>query len=57
MLPQLKASIPASISVTVLSDRTTTIRSSVRDVQRTMSISIMLVILVVFLFLRSVRTT
>jgi multidrug efflux pump len=57
VLPQLKASIPASISMTVLSDRTTTIRASVHDVQRTMSISIGLVIMVVFIFLRSWRTT
>jgi multidrug efflux pump len=57
VLPQLKASIPASINVDVLSDRTTTIRASVRDVERTMGISMGLVIMVVFLFLRSVRTT
>jgi multidrug efflux pump len=57
VLPQLKASIPASIEMTVLNDRTTTIRASVRDVQRTMAISIGLVILVVFIFLRSFRTT
>jgi multidrug efflux pump len=57
VLPQLKASIPAAIEMMILNDRTTTIRASVRDVQRTMSISIGLVILVVFIFLRSVRTT
>ncbi len=57
VLPQLKASIPAAIDVRVLSDRTTTIRASVRDVQFTMGISMVLVILVVFLFLRSVKTT
>jgi multidrug efflux pump len=57
VLPQLKASIPASIDVGVLSDRTTTIRASVRDVEFTMGISMGLVIMVVFLFLRSVRTT
>jgi multidrug efflux pump len=57
ILPQLKASIPAAIDVRVLSDRTTTIRASVRDVQRTMAISMGLVIMVVFVFLRSVRTT
>ena len=57
VLPQLEASIPAAINVRILSDRTTTIRASVHDVQRTMSISMGLVILVVFLFLRSVRTT
>ena len=57
ILPQLKASIPASVDLFVISDRTTTIRGSVRDVQRTMAISMALVILVVFVFLRSVRTT
>ena len=57
ILPQLKASIPVAINVRILSDRTTTIRASVRDVQRTMAISMGLVIMVVFLFLRSVRTT
>jgi multidrug efflux pump len=57
VLPVLQASMPASITTQILSDRTTTIRASVRDVQRTMSISIGLVILVVFVFLRSVRTT
>ena len=57
VLPLLKASIPASIDMTILNDRTTTIRASVRDVQRTMAISMSLVIMVVFLFLRSVRTT
>ena len=57
ILPQLEASIPAGINVRILSDRTTTIRASVRDVQITMSISMGLVIMVVFVFLRSVRTT
>jgi multidrug efflux pump len=56
-LPLLQASIPASISMTVIMDRTTTIRASVHDVQITMSISISLVILVVFIFLRSGRIT
>ncbi|MGB7760421.1 MAG: multidrug efflux RND transporter permease subunit [Bryobacteraceae bacterium] len=56
-LPQLKASIPQSIDVTVAMDQTTTIRASVRDVERTLIVSILLVILVVFLFLRSPRTT
>ena len=57
IMPQLKASIPAAVDLVVLSDRTTTIRASVRDVQRTMAISIGLVIMVVFMFLRSVRAT
>ena len=56
-LPQLKASIPAAIDLTVVLDQTTTIRASVSDVERTLVISIALVILVVFLFLRNPRTT
>jgi multidrug efflux pump len=57
MLPMLEASIPPAIQVHVALDRTVTIRASVRDVTRTLIISIMLVILVVFLFLREVRST
>src|ERR1700761_6849533 len=57
MLPLLEASIPPAISVHVALDRTTTIRASVKDVTRTLVISILLVILVVFLFLREVRST
>jgi multidrug efflux pump len=56
-LPQLRASIPAAIDLTVVLDRTTTIRASVRDVEITLLISIGLVILVVFLFLRNLRAT
>jgi len=56
-LPSLQASIPAGINCQVVLDRTTTIRSSVREIERTLLISIMLVILVVFLFLRSPRAT
>jgi len=52
-LPQLEASIPKSIKLQIAMDRTTTIRASVADVQRSLSISVALVILVVFLFLRS----
>jgi hydrophobe/amphiphile efflux-1 (HAE1) family protein len=57
MLPLLQASIPPAIQVHVAMDRTTTIRASVKDVTRTLVISILLVILVVFLFLREVRST
>jgi multidrug efflux pump len=53
LMPQLQAAIPPSIHLGVALDRTTTIRASVSDVQRTLAISIILVILVVFLFLRS----
>jgi multidrug efflux pump len=57
VLPQLRAEIPAGMTLTVMNDRTTTIRSSVHEVQFTMTISIILVILVVFAFLRDWRTT
>jgi multidrug efflux pump len=56
-LPALKASIPAAINLTVVLDRTTTIRASVNDVEITLAISVALVILVVFFFLRNVRAT
>jgi multidrug efflux pump len=56
-LPQLAASIPSAIDLTIVMDQTTTIRASVSDVERTLVISIALVILVVFVFLRNVRTT
>jgi multidrug efflux pump len=56
-LPQLAASIPSAIDLTIMTDQTTTIRASVRDVERTLVISIALVILVVFLFLRNARAT
>ena len=53
----LKASVPQGIDMTVVMDRTTTIRASVNDVERSLIISIVLVVLVVFLFLRSPRAT
>ncbi len=56
-LPSLKASMPAAINMDVVLDRTTTIRASVREIERTLLISIALVILVVFIFLRSPRAT
>src|SRR5882762_3792809 len=56
-LPSLKASIPAAINLMVVLDRTTTIRASVREVERTLLIAIALVILVVFVFLRNGRAT
>jgi multidrug efflux pump len=52
-LPSLKASIPSGMELTVILDRTTTIRASVRDVESSLVISVALVILVVFLFLRN----
>ena len=57
LLPFLQASIPPSIRISVSQDRTTTIRASVRDIEVTLAISVLLVILVVFAFLRSVWAT
>ncbi|MGA2416391.1 MAG: efflux RND transporter permease subunit [Candidatus Sulfotelmatobacter sp.] len=56
-LPFLQASIPQGIDTTIVLDRTTTIRASVSDVERTLVISVALVILVVFIFLRNGRAT
>ena len=56
-LPSLQASIPSAIDTAIVLDRTQTIRASVRDVERSLVVSITLVILVVFFFLRSVRAT
>jgi multidrug efflux pump len=56
-LPQLKAAIPQSIDLRVVMDQTTTIRASVANVEFTLLISVILVILVVFFFLRNPRTT
>ena len=53
LLPQLQASIPPAIKLSVVLDRTTTIRASIRDVEVTLLVSIGLVVLVVFLFLRN----
>jgi multidrug efflux pump len=57
LLPELRASIPEAIDLNVMLDRTPTIRASLREVERTLMISIALVILVVFVFLRNVRAT
>jgi multidrug efflux pump len=57
LLPRLQASIPPGVHAQVLLDASTNIRASVRDVQITLCISIVLVILVVFLFLRNLRIT
>ena len=56
-MPSVKASIPAGIDLTTVVDRTTTIRASVDDVERSLLISISLVVFVVFLFLRNGRAT
>jgi multidrug efflux pump len=57
VLPQVKADIPASIRLQVAMDQTTTIRASVHDVERTLIISVGLVVLVVFAFLKNPRST
>jgi multidrug efflux pump len=56
-LPGIEASIPQGIKTTIVLDRTTTIRASVNDVERTLMLSVLLVILVVFVFLRNWRAT
>ena len=57
LLPQLQASLPASVKIDILTDRTTTIRASVEDVEFTLVLTIALVVMVIFLFLRSLRAT
>ncbi|MGH1587498.1 MdtB/MuxB family multidrug efflux RND transporter permease subunit [Methylobacterium phyllosphaerae] len=57
LLPQLQASLPAAVAVAPLTDRTTTIRASVEDVQFELGLAIALVVLVIFLFLRSLSAT
>ncbi len=57
LLPQLKASLPPAVDVTILTDRTETIRASVHDVQLELLLSVALVVMVIFLFLRNVSAT
>jgi multidrug efflux pump len=57
LLPQLQATLPAAIDLAVLTDRTVTIRASVRDVEYELSLAVILVVLVIFMFLRSTRAT
>ncbi|MDP3009531.1 MAG: MdtB/MuxB family multidrug efflux RND transporter permease subunit [Methylococcales bacterium] len=57
LLPQLQESLPSDVSVEVLTDRTTTIRASVNDVQHELMLALVLVVLVIFLFLRNVSAT
>ena len=56
-IPKVQRAIPAGVNLTIVSDRTVTIRASVRDVQFTLILSVVLVTLVVLLFLRSLRAT
>jgi multidrug efflux pump len=57
LLPQLQASLPRSVKVQILTDRTTTIRASVKDVEFELMLAIALVVMVVFLFLRNLAAT
>src|SRR5438067_272548 len=57
LLPELQATLPTSVDVKVLTDRTTTIRASVRDVQYELMLAVALVVMVIFLFLRNVKAT
>jgi len=57
LLPQLKANLPAAMDVSILTDRTTTIRASVADVQFSLLLTVALVVMVIFLFLRNVYAT
>jgi multidrug efflux pump len=57
IIPQLRASLPNSVEVALLSDRTTTIRASVKDVQFELILAVALVVMVIFLFLRNLSAT
>ena len=57
LLPSLQSSLPAAVSISILTDRTTTIRASVEDVQWELVLTIGLVVLVIFLFLRNIPAT
>src|SRR5437868_6756068 len=57
LLPQLQSALPPAVKVDILTDRTTTIRASVEDVQFTLMLTVALVVMVIFVFLRSFRAT
>ncbi len=57
LLPMLRASLPAGVDVSILTDRTTTIRASIRDVEFELALAVALVVLVIFLFLRNLPAT
>jgi multidrug efflux pump len=57
LLPQIEQSLPSSVKVSILTDRTTTIRTSVDDVQFELMLAVALVVMVIFLFLRTVAAT
>jgi multidrug efflux pump len=57
LLPQLQATLPAAIDLNILTDRTVTIRASVQDVEFELALAVLLVVLVIFVFLRNARAT
>ena len=57
LLPELRSSLPAGVDLAVLTDRTTTIRASIRDVEFELGLAVALVVLVIFLFLRNIPAT
>src|ERR1700679_3963387 len=57
LLPQLQAALPPEVKVQILTDRTTTIRASVKDVEFELALTIVLVVIVIFFFLRNLRAT
>jgi multidrug efflux pump len=57
LLPQLQATLPAAIDLNILTDRTITIRASVHDVEYELSLAVILVVMVIFVFLRNARAT
>ena len=57
LLPALQASLPSAVEVSILTDRTTTIRASVRDVEFELTLAVILVVLVIFIFLRNIPAT
>ena len=57
LLPQLQASLPSGVNIDILSDRTETVRASVEDVEFTLVLTIGLVVMVIFVFLRNLRAT
>ncbi len=57
LMPQLRSSMPSAVDISVLTDRTTTIRASVRDVQVELMLAVALVVMVIFLFLRNLSAT
>jgi multidrug efflux pump len=57
LLPSLQAAVPAGVDVTILTDRTTTIRASVADVEFELALAVVLVVLVIYVFLRNVPAT